>query len=372
MNRRLGTVVGVTLLLAGILLALGVTLSVVFYDAGLLMLLGLLLAGVPMILGAVLLVRLSDRPYPDDLIATNAGFVWVAPVMAAIALLFYHFLLREVDIVVSFLIYEASIVAVTALLLWRPWYPFSFFLHTLSPNSLSVARLKVLSFLKSHECLRFSLRMTVWMTFGLMTATIVLAFLLSSGYLPSTGRAEFTTPWSFVVGVVMSLVPAVLTAFCIQVGGVLCYILKHWDHVQATYPPFPRAVVPRAFYMGSTKRLMAEPHYPPETAADQHNLLLHPPPYRQTELAARRAHSLLDDWNPMVVRRGLPSTGDAAVAAPLRPACTHAACAVHDHSGILTPPVWTPPVAEPISTSQLSTGLSRARWSDLMGRGRDL
>lgn len=50
MNRRLGTVVGVTLLLAGILLALGVTLSVVFYDAGLLMLLGLLLAGVPMIL----------------------------------------------------------------------------------------------------------------------------------------------------------------------------------------------------------------------------------------------------------------------------------------------------------------------------------
>lgn len=277
MNRRLGTVVGVTLLLAGILLALGVTLSVVFYDAGLLMLLGLLLAGVPMILGAVLLVRLSDRPYPDDLIATNAGFVWVAPVMAAIALFFYHFLLREVDIVVSFLIYEAGIVAVTALLLWRPWYPFSFFLHTLSPNSLSVARLKVLSFLKSHECLRFSLRMTVWMTFGLMTATIVLAFLLSSGYLPSTGRAEFTTPWSFVVGVVMSLVPAVLTAFCIQVGGVLCYILKHWDHVQATYPPFPRAVVPRAFYMGSTKRLMAEPHYPPETAADQHNLLLHPP-----------------------------------------------------------------------------------------------
>ena len=45
-------------------------------------------AGVVMLVGAVLLIRVNARPYPDDLIATNAGWLWAAPLMGAITLFF--------------------------------------------------------------------------------------------------------------------------------------------------------------------------------------------------------------------------------------------------------------------------------------------
>ena len=77
MNRGAGNLLGTSLLLAGVLLTLGVILSMVLHDAG-----------VVMLVGAVLLIRVNARPYPDDLIATNAGWLWAAPLMGAITLFF--------------------------------------------------------------------------------------------------------------------------------------------------------------------------------------------------------------------------------------------------------------------------------------------
>jgi len=66
--------------------------------------------------------------------------------------LFYYLLVQAICVLVSFLLYEVTIVVATALLVWRPWYPFRFLLYTLDPDSLSPARLRVLSFLRSPEC----------------------------------------------------------------------------------------------------------------------------------------------------------------------------------------------------------------------------
>src|SRR5437667_453838 len=96
MNRGAGNLLGTSLLLAGVLLTLGVILSMVLHDAGVVMLVGLLFGAPTMIFGAVLLLRVNARPYPDDLIATNAGWLWAAPLMGAITLFFYYLLIQAI------------------------------------------------------------------------------------------------------------------------------------------------------------------------------------------------------------------------------------------------------------------------------------
>src|SRR2546427_9800492 len=65
--------------------------------------------------------------------------------------LFYYLLGPAIGVLVSFLLYEVTIVVATALLVWRSWYPFRFRLYPLDPDSLSPARLPALSFLGSPE-----------------------------------------------------------------------------------------------------------------------------------------------------------------------------------------------------------------------------
>jgi hypothetical protein len=166
----------------------------VFHDAGVVMLVGLLLGAPAMIFGAVLLIRVNARPYPDDLIATNAGWLWAAPLMGAITLFFYY-LPGTGDRRTCFLPPIRSHDRRGNRLVWRPWYPFRFLLYTLDPDSLSPARLRVLSFLRSPECIDASVRAVAWMTSGLVIVTLSFFVLQHAGYLVSAKPTAFTKPW---------------------------------------------------------------------------------------------------------------------------------------------------------------------------------
>src|SRR5437870_10170071 len=63
--------------------------------------------------------------------------------------------------------------------------PFRFLLYTLDPDSLSPARLRVLSFLRSPECIDASVRAVAWMTSGLVIVTLSFFVLHLAGYLAS-------------------------------------------------------------------------------------------------------------------------------------------------------------------------------------------
>ena len=101
--------------------------------------------------------------------------------------------------------------------------PFRFLLYTLDPDSLSPARLRVLSFLRSPECIDASVRAVAWMTSGLVIVTLSFFVLQHAGYLASAKPTAFTKPWGLMVAVVVSLLYASPNLFgevpAVQVSG---------------------------------------------------------------------------------------------------------------------------------------------------------
>src|SRR5437879_1226663 len=93
------------------------------------------------------------------LLRLNAGGLLVVPLLAGPALFVYYVLSSQVGIVGPFLVvWPISVALPTVLQLARARYPYTLGLKAIDPGMLTLAQLRALTFIRSSEGHRFTLR----------------------------------------------------------------------------------------------------------------------------------------------------------------------------------------------------------------------
>jgi hypothetical protein len=189
----------------------------------------------------------------DEVLYMNIGYLGLTGLSLPVAMtVLYASCLHDVFLP-PLIVWLLSVVSVTALLIRKPFYPFRVLGAEIPAILLTAGQRRVLAFCRGREASHLAMKVAGAMT-GVILLTAVAAWWLPlPEYLPRflrpTGQAH--TGWRYVQasvehGMIVSLLNAcaVLTA---HVGAVCWYTLRHWERIQAAYPPWPVTNIRRDF-----------------------------------------------------------------------------------------------------------------------------
>ncbi len=152
----------------------------------------------------------------------------------------------------------------TALSVVRPRYPYALGLRVVDPTALTSGQLRVLTFLKSPEAQRFTLRLGGIVSFFLaLTSALAVMFPYPREFTFGDGDYE---SWRAYSAFIFPVLVGGLASYGLHRDGAICNALRHWDRIQQSCAPFSPDRVSRAFFIGRGRHRLQSATVPPVLA----------------------------------------------------------------------------------------------------------
>jgi hypothetical protein len=226
---------------------------------------------------------MTHRTPPDEILYLNVKYIYLALFFLPFAMAILWAFAPYDPVLPPLMTWVFGVAAVTALQLWKPFYPF-YTSEVFAPaRVLTEERGRVLSFLKGREAKRLPLCV------GLVaTALIVLAVVVGRLAPVQWSLIEGYPSWSLqrrsAAAVLWGLGAAVLTALTLLFGNLSVsawHVRRTWDRIQSLYQPWPLRNLRRDFTYIAKRRLVTVHAYSPPGAEERGDLWAKPLGWRE-------------------------------------------------------------------------------------------
>jgi hypothetical protein len=206
-------------------------------------------------------MSLAERD-AEELIGLNTAGAYLAPFFGLPGLfIFYVMSSRLSSAVVPFVVFWVGAVAVPT--------TFQLF-YLVDPTMLSTPQLRVLTFLKSAENQLSTIRVGLALTIVAVVVSVAARLMPYPETWPLGGHVHGGLPRPYSALIFPTLFGA-LGSYIFHTGVALMRIRRNRARIQESSPPFPQRLIPRAFYLGSRRRLHVKPADGPlDGLADAH------------------------------------------------------------------------------------------------------